>query len=246
MRGAQRLIGVPVSWDRIDGSRLIGLGIRIVRRPRMTPTPRQVRILAFLNRVYPHAGALFESALWIAADGRIPCRGRMIAHAYREICSVLMNEYSSNSRDVTRDKLNAFATEYRRLGFAIDAPVVSSPEPDSASTPVPQVFLRAAAEVVRAHSATDTARARARAVFEGLSNRPGSQPDIGPTSDRWFEMSRYFPKAAHDRTTPDAQLMGGQFQQEVEFFEETLSALFAESAVSNLDALDEVLEDANS
>jgi hypothetical protein len=210
----------------------------------MIPTPRQATILGWLRRVDTHAGALFESALWIAEDERIPCRGRMIAHAFREICSMLMNEYSSNSRDVTRDKVTAFAIEFRRLGISFDVPSGSSPDPDSEPTPVPQSFLRAAADVVTSHSATDTARVRARAVIEGLGNQRGPQADVGPTADRWFEMTRFFAKAAHDRDTPDAQLAAGQLRQEMQFFEETLSA-FAESAVSNLDALDEILEDAN-
>jgi hypothetical protein len=210
----------------------------------MTLTPRQAAILAWLQRVDAHAGALFESALRIAEDEGLPCRGRMIAHAYREICSMLMNEYSSNSRDVMRDKVAAFAAEFRKLGISLDLPSGSSPEPDSAPTSVPQSFLRAAAEVVTSYSATDTARVRTRAVIEGLANWRGPKADVGPTADRWFEMSRFFAKAAHDRETPDAQLMGGQLRQEVQFFEETLSA-FAESAVTNLDALDEILEDAN-
>lgn len=210
----------------------------------MTPTSRQATILAWLQRVDAHAGALFESALWIVEDERIPCRGRMIAHAYREICSMLMNEYSSNSRDVTRDKVAAFAVEFRKLGISFDVPAGSSPEPDSAPTPVSRSFLMAAADVVTSHSAMDTARVRARAVIEGLANRQGPQADVGPTADRWFEMSRFFAKAVHDRETPDAQLLEGQLRQEVQFFEETLSA-FAESAVSNLDVLDEILEDAN-
>jgi hypothetical protein len=211
----------------------------------MTPTARQVLILDWLNRAHPHAGRMFESALWIEADERIPCRGRMIAHAYREICSVLMNEYSSNCREMLGDKLTEFVAEFRKLDIPLNAESASSPEPDPLPKPVPQSFLKAAAAVARAHGATDTARTRARAVFEGLSTRRGSQPDVGPTADRWFRMSGFFPKRAHDRATPDAEMMVGQFKQEVEFFEETLRS-FAESAVSNLDALDDILEDANS
>jgi hypothetical protein len=210
----------------------------------MTPTPRQATILAWLQRVDAHAGALFESALWIAQDDRIPCRARMIAHGYREICSMLMNEYSTNSRDVLRDKVAAFAVEFRDLGVSLDVPSGSSPEPDSAPTLVPRSFLRAASEVVTSHGATETARVRARAVIEGLGNRRAPTADVGPTADRWFEMSRYFAGAVHDRVTPDAQLMEGQLRHEAQFFEETLSA-FAESAANNLDVLDEILEDAN-
>src|ERR1700675_1995696 len=97
----------------------------------MTPSPRQADILNWLHRAHPHAGQMFESALWIVADSRIPCRGRMIAHAYREICTVLMNEYSSNSREVLSDHLNVFVGEFRRGGFPLDAGPGSSPGPDS-------------------------------------------------------------------------------------------------------------------
>ena len=111
-------------------------------------------------------------------------------------------------------------------------------------TTVSDSFLKSAAAVVRTHVATENARARARAVFEGFSSQRGPQPDVGPTADRWFRMSGSFTKWAHNRTTPDAQLMEGEFQQEIDFFEETLAS-FAETAVHNLDALDDILEDAN-
>jgi hypothetical protein len=52
---------------------------------------------------------MYESALWLAADERIPCRGRMLAHAYREICSMLINEYSSNSREPWETCVDEFA-----------------------------------------------------------------------------------------------------------------------------------------
>jgi hypothetical protein len=211
----------------------------------MTPTPRQATIVGWLRRVSAHAGDMYESALWLAADEQIPCRGRMIAHACREICSMLMNEYSSNSREPLEPCLDEFADEYRKLNIRPDVHAGSSPVPDVSPAPVPDSFLKAAAAVVRIHTTTDNARARSRAIFERLSRRHGPQPDVGPISDRWYQMSRFFQARAHDRKTADAQMMEGQFRQEVDFFEETLSAL-AETAVKNLNALDQILEDANS
>jgi hypothetical protein len=211
----------------------------------MTPTPRQAMIVGWLRRVNAHASDMYESALWLAADERIPCRGRMIAHAYREICSMLMNEHSSNSREPLETCLEEFADEYRKLNIRPDVPAGSSPVPDVSPTPVPDSFLSAAGAVVRVNTTTDNARARSRAIFERVSRRHGPQPDVGPTSDRWYQMSRFFQARAHDRKTLDAQMMEGQFRQEVDFFEETLSAL-AETAVTNLNALDQILEDANS
>ena len=130
----------------------------------MTPTPRQRAILEWLNRVYPHAGRMFETALWIAADERIPCRGRMIAHAYREICSVLLNEYSSNSREDLDGKLKDFVGEYRKLNINFEVPASSVPTPDASPTLVPEPFLKAADAVVRTHAATANARDRKSVV----------------------------------------------------------------------------------
>ncbi len=211
----------------------------------MSPTPRQTRVLTFLNRVNPHSGALFESALAITASTQIPSRGKLLAHVYREICLVFMEQHSTSSRDDIYDKLDLFAVQYRSLGVSFDTPSDMPLEPEAVLMSVPRSFLRAAAEVIRLHAARGTARARARAIFESAAQRRAARPDVGPTADRWFEMSRYFTKCSHERVTPDAEMMGDRFQQEVEFFEESMSAL-AESAVSNLDALDEILEDANS
>jgi hypothetical protein len=58
-------------------------------------------------------------------------------------------------------------------------------------------------------------------------------------------MSKFFAARAHDRKSDDAEMMQGEFANEVEFFEETLNS-FAVSAVGNLDELDDILEDANS
>src|SRR2546430_11796561 len=88
----------------------------------MTPTPRQAAIVGWLRRVNAHAGDMYESALWLTAHERIPCRGRMIAHAYREICSVLLNEYSSNSREDLDGKLKDFVGEYRKLNINFEVP----------------------------------------------------------------------------------------------------------------------------
>jgi hypothetical protein len=169
----------------------------------------------------------------------------MIAHAYREICSMLMNEYSSNSREPLETCLDEFTDEYRKLNIRPDVSIGSSAVPDISPASVPDSFLKAAAAIVRVHTTTDNARARSRAIFESLSSRRGYQPDVGPTSDRWYRMSRFFQERAHDRKTPDAEMLDGRFRQEVDFFEETLGAL-AEPAIKNLDALDRILEDANS
>lgn len=212
----------------------------------MTRTPRQRAILDWFGRTEPHAAHMFESALRIAADERIPCRGRMIGHACREICSMLMARYSSNSRQRLETRLDQFVAEFKDLSIPVDFEEEgTSPTKDPPPKLVPDSFLRAAADLARTHSIGDNARARARKMFESLVPRGGRPQDMWPTADRWLDMSRFFEARCHDRTTPDVEMMNGQFRLEVEFFEDSLNAL-ARSAAENLDDLDDILERANS
>jgi hypothetical protein len=210
----------------------------------VTPTPRQAKIIDWLRRLNGHAADMFVSALAIADNEAIPCRARMMAHAYREICIIIMNVYSANSRDVPKDQMQKFVNEFRKLSISFETPAAAPPTPDTATTPVPVSFLKAAEAAVRAHTTTQSARDRAQAVIEGIFGKRASQPDIRPMADRWFQMSSSFHKWAHNPTTPDAQILAGSFKEEVQYLEESLFA-FAESAIANLDVLDDVLESAN-
>jgi hypothetical protein len=211
----------------------------------VTLTPRQATIVDWLKRLNPNVTDLFVSALVIAEDESIPSRGRLVAHAYREICNAIMNRYSTNSRIVPRDQMHKFAEEFRKLGISFEGPAAAPPIPDATMTPVPHSFLRAAAAAVRAHEATDSARDRARAVIEGVFGKRASQPGIEPMADRWFRMSSSFHKWAHHPIATDAEILGGQMKTEAEYLEESLLA-FAEEGIGNLDALDDILESANS
>jgi hypothetical protein len=214
----------------------------------MNPTDRQAIILQWLAKAYPHAGRMFESALWIAESNNIPCRARMIAHAYREICSELMNRYSPNSRDELRPLLDDLAdqiqsfTQPAALGPASSPPVQRDPAPIA----VPQAFIDSAQRVVTVHLAASTGRERALAVFRGIGQRAGATaPEVIPTAERWFLMSKFFVARAHDRKNDDGPLLlGDEFKGESEFFEATLQS-FAASAIDNLNELDAILEDAN-
>lgn len=190
---------------------------------------------------------MFRSALEIGANAEIPCRGRMIAHAYREICSDIMNQYSPNSREEIKPLLDALADEYEELGFAELDPgnVATTPvENDGEQMAVPRSFLRATGRVVVLHRRQPKAKERARAIFEGMQPDGRSAAGIGPTAERWYRMSRFFVECVHDRTTDDNEMMQGQFSEEAEFLEATLNS-FATPAILNLDELDDILENAN-
>jgi len=215
---------------------------------RMIQTDRQAIILQWLCKVHPHAARLFESALWIAANDKIPCRARMISHAYREVCSELMNSYSPIERDKLKLLLDDLGTEFQRLPRRREPSPASTPpvESELGLIAVPQPFLDSAQRVLSVHLAAPKARDRALAVFRGIGQRVGnSTVEVIPIAERWFRMSKYFAGHAHDRTSDDRELFSGDaFQGETEFFEATLQS-FAVSAIANLNELDTILEDAN-
>jgi hypothetical protein len=140
----------------------------------MTPTTRQSSILQWLGKVYPHAGRLFESALWVFANEDIPCRGRMIGHAYREICSELMNRYSPQSHEYLKPLLDDFADEFGALDLvnATLGPVAASiaVENEPGGITVPRTFVGAAERVVKRHRSEPAARQRAILMFAECVN----------------------------------------------------------------------------
>lgn len=211
----------------------------------VTPTQRQATIIDWLRRFNPNVADLFVSALVIAEDERIPSRGRFVAHAYREICAAIMNRFSSNSRIVVHDQMRVFSAEFRKLGLSFETPATAPPNPEAAMMSVSPAFLRAAEAAVRAHKEMESARGRARSVIEGVFGTRAAQPDIQPMADRWFRMSNSFHKWAHHPTATDAEILSGQMKAEAQYLEESLLA-FAEQGVGNLDALDTILENANS
>ena len=135
------------------------------------PTERQSSILVWLGKVYPHSGRMFQSALQIAANADMPCRGRMIAHAYREICSEIMNPYSPQSRVESKPLLDELSDKFEALNVtsAERVPAALAPiENDPRQIAVPHSFIRATERLVSWHRKEPTARERARAIFEGI------------------------------------------------------------------------------
>jgi hypothetical protein len=215
----------------------------------MAYTNKQAKVAQWLERVNPHSAKLFESAVRLTEDLTLPCRGRFVAHAYREICSGLFNSYSSNSRDDIKPHLDRLASEFGKLtilGDELREPSNGPLEPSLPDVSVSRVFIGAVSAVVKVHIAAPKGRERALAVFDGLASNPkASRSGVSQTADRWFSMYNYFVACVHDRTTDDSEMMSDEFNREVSFFEDTLLS-FAEGATTNLDVLDGILEEANS
>jgi hypothetical protein len=211
----------------------------------MAVTNKQAKVLQWLAKANPHSGRLFEAATELTSSLTLPCRGRFVAHAYREICIWLMNQHSPTSRVDMNEHLDSLVREFRSLNLArddISAPSDVAPFPSDLGEAVPRSFIDSVRQVVNIVAATPRGKARARAVFEGLAS---GKLDTSQTADQWFRMYNFFQGCSHDQKTDDAVMMDSRFEREVTFFEDTLLS-FAEKATSNLDALDEILAEANS
>jgi hypothetical protein len=215
----------------------------------MAPTDRQQRILEWLRKVYPHEARLFESALWIRADPRIPCRARLMAHAYREVCSGLANVGGQSSRVEILGLVDKLVESLQRSGLVLkESPIAGDDPRPRAEEPVavPCPVIRALSELVTARSAQPKGLARAQELLDRLhARRAIGNGEFTPTALRWHAMNETFVSCCHDRKRDDTELLESRLEAEVQFLEETLSSVAA-GAVANLAVLDEILGEANS
>lgn len=214
----------------------------------MPLTARQQTILAWLGRAYPSAADLFTSGLRVREDTELPCRIRLMAHAFRELCIVINNQHSSNSRDF-EPLLYAMEKEYRSLNYEptpLAPPLeAASQVPKDGSVAVPGAFMLSVAKVVESRGSRLSGRERARIALQAMSGASGRQADVTPTATRWHDMYSYFVGRAHAHDADSGGTDPTALDHELQFFEETLES-FAQPAITNLDELDVILESANS
>jgi hypothetical protein len=210
-------------------------------------TDRQRRILEWLGKVFPHEARLFEAAIRLSENADLPCRARLVAHAYREMCSGLANINGQSSRADINGMIDRVARELEALGPVFDETLTSGSDPRPRAlepVPVPRKALTAIRELIAARSAQPKGPARAQALLDRLYERPTiAEAAISPTASRWHQMTGAFVRCCHDRDADDSVLMNS-LEAEAQFLEETLIS-FTEGAVENLTALDDVLGQAN-
>ena len=209
-------------------------------------TERQLRILEWLQRQFPHEGRLFESAVRLRADETIPARARLIGHAYREMCSGLANVNGQTRRVDIKGLLDALARHLRNEGIRLEETPGpgNDPKPRSQS-PVTLRWktMKAVQKLVDAHSSELRGPSRAQALFDRMHARESSA-EVSPSAARWHEMTQAFVYCCHNRDAEDSSLLTNRIDPLLDFLEETLSS-FAQGAVDNLNALDDILGQAN-
>jgi hypothetical protein len=211
-------------------------------------TERQQRILEWLKKLFPHEALLFEAAIRLRADPPLPCRARLIAHAYREMCSGLANVNGQDSRKLIHELVEKVVRSAEALRPFLHQTLVSGADPRPRTRdpiPVPWEVLEAVRGLIEAHSAQPKGAARAQALLDRLNGRdPRPDAAISPTASRWHGMARVFTACCHDRRSDENELLA-KLDVESEFLEATLISSVAEGAVDNLAALDEILGQTN-
>lgn len=221
-------------------------------RPRSEPaipvTDRQQRILEWLKKLFPHEALLFEGAIRLRADPANPCRARLVAHAYREICSGLANINGQDSRKLINELVEKLVRSAEALRPLLEQTPVSGADPRPKSrdpVSVPWEVLEVVRELIAAYSEQPKGAVRAQQLLDRLNGREArTDAEISPTASRWHRMARAFTGCCHDRNSDEAVLLA-KLDVESEFLEETLISSVAEGAVDNLSALDEILGQTN-
>jgi hypothetical protein len=213
----------------------------------MKPSERQRRILDWLTKEQPYQGYLFESALHLWAQEGIPCRARLLAHAYRELCSGLANVNGQSSRTDILGLVDQVVGEVRVLGLGVDVTPALGMDPRPPSSEpilIPWKVVRAVRKLVDGRTADPKGAARAQAMFDRYYARAVTpDAEISPSASRWHKMNNQFVGCCHNREDADTDLIG-ILRGEVEFLEVTLDT-FSQGAVDNLNGLDEILAQAN-
>jgi hypothetical protein len=210
-------------------------------------TNRQQRVLEWLSKVFPHEALLFETAIRLSTHTDLPCRARLIAHAYREMCSGLANVNGQTSRTDFKGMIDKVARALGPIGPVIDENLTSGIDPRPRTrepVTVSWKAMTAIRELVAARSAEPKGAARAQALLDRLHERQSAaDAAISPTAKRWHDMTETFQRCCHDRESHDSDVMN-LLEAEAQFLEETLIS-FTEGAVENLTALDDILGQAN-
>jgi hypothetical protein len=152
--------------------------------------------------------------------------------------------------------MDEIAKEWKKAGFATDGPIdalmpaSNSSEPQPPGISFPPKLAKLLAGLVAEHEETREKPAEAAAkLFIGVApENEKFRNALRPAITQWLGVTDWFMKRAHDSGAIDDNVDKVQLRRNFELFETTLVAI--EQAFSTFfattDALDEILEEANS
>ncbi len=229
--------------------------------PPVTPacwTTARREILAWLHEQAPSLAELYESAVGLMFEVRLPSRVRLVAHCLREICNrlpvvvLVINEQGGRVQYV--EKMSKIAEIWKKNGFNIDGTLPDSGISSEVSLPssspdiiIPRELFLLIAELLKEHvEKSSTLESKTIRFFEKcIPDNQHLLDRLLPVAKQWKQLTNWLVGKAHDNGTVDADYDEQELLSRFELFESFLSPL-ARSFYSTTDELDEILEDTNS
>jgi hypothetical protein len=219
-------------------------------------TRERLELKAWLGRNARSLAELYEGAVRLLFELRLPGYTRFVGHAVREIRNRLPSVISGSTSGEQlqyKNRLDEIIKICKKSGFPTDGtlPVVASVPNPVESRPtncvLPFELAHSFTELIGDHEkARERPRDTAKRLFIGL--RPENQKFVDtlrPAITQWLEVTGWFMSITHDNDRVDAGVDGNELVQKFELFETTLNAI-VQQFFTTTDALDEILEETNS
>ncbi len=221
-------------------------------------TPGRLELREWFQRHAASLGELYEGAVCLMFGPRLAGRVRFVTHAIREIGNRLPDVMTGRKGDAIlqyKVRLDKLSTMWAAAGLPVDGSVPESESID-ADTPVPPVahlqidrtLFVEIAELVRDHETTrERPEEAAFRMFQAAApHNQAAREALRPVLKQWVQILRWAVSKAHDSNRVDAECCSREeLDRQFELFETTLGTL-VRGYFKTVDALDEILEDANS
>jgi len=212
---------------------------------------------SWLNRNASSLGELYDGAVVLMEENRLPGRVRFVCHAVREIRNRLPDVMSGSKSTERLDyvnRLDALAKTWTKEGFGFSGITVGpSFSNDSGNTEpvndvrVPRPLFARVAKLLGDHvTARERPSAKAARLFQGcVRETSGTFNPLQPIIRQWLQVTDWFMQRTHDSGSVDADCSVAEFREKFNLFEATLASLVRQF-YNTTKELDEILEDANS
>jgi len=189
-------------------------------------------------------------------ENPLPGYSRFVAHAVREIRNRLPEIISgsvSKPRLDYKTRVDEIVRQWKEAGLptnGVMAGPIEASDPnraEPAGISLPWKLAKLLALLVAEHEETREKPAAAAArLFIGVAPENEKFRDaLRPAVTQWLEVTNWFMRRVHDSGTVDGSGDKIELQKKFELFEATLVAI-VQSFFATTDALDEILEEANS
>jgi hypothetical protein len=210
----------------------------------------QKAIADWLADVAPVPLELFGSLCGLAyRKPATPGRGRLIAHAVRELRSALLwYKVAKESQRVEHD-FAALAKEWADSGPSFDT-ITNATTPDSATATVSITITLATKihEFVARHgTARDTHAVKIVKLFQSLQlTKRDDTSSLMTLARDWKTLTDYFVRVCHEREKTDHEIIDGTFVDNLHRFEKSLLNFAKAGAFfEGIEDIDKILQDAN-